>query len=113
MSKQERKENWTESEKILGVIAIILVGGYFLFVGFQYSQFSVNFDEMPVGMANPTLSKQCAELVEEYTELKDFLGVDNFLTMEQIEEMAWSDYLHYVKLDMKIRELQCTLESDT
>ncbi len=113
MSKQEKKQGWEESDKILGVIAIILVGGFFFFMGSKYSEISFDSDEMPVGMANPISSKQCSELIEEYTELKDFLGVGDLLTMEQVEEMAWSDYQHYLRLDMKIRELQCTIESDT
>jgi len=113
MSKQERKENWTKLEKILGVTAIILVGGYFLFVGFQYSEFSVNFDEMPVGMTNPTTSKQCKELVQESTDLKNFLGVGDVLTEKQIDEMSYSDYTHYTELHVKIHSLKCTLELDT
>ena len=116
MDNEEKKPEWEINYKRIAIIAVILVGFHLwgMFGGYQWiSEISPIYNEMPVGMANPITSKQCAELVEEYTELKDFLGVGDFLEIEQIEEMSWSDYTHYVRLDMKIRELQCTLEPDT
>ncbi len=113
MSKQEKKQGWEESDKILGIIAIILVGGFFFFMGSKYSEISFDSDEIPIGMTEGTISKQCDDLRRDYRVFKEFMGVGDVLTEQQIDEISYRDYTYYTRLQVQLDTLNCTLEPDT
>jgi hypothetical protein len=115
---RERKDELRINWKAFTIIAVVLVSVHIwgMLGGYDWiSEISpiYNEREFPVGMANPTFSKQCSETLEELMTLKNFLGIGDVLTQEQIEEIAWLDYEHLVKLELRLAELNCSLEPDT
>lgn len=107
MSKQEKKQGWERNDKILGVIAIVLVGGYFLFIGIQYSEFSIDFDKIPISMTESSISKQCEDTLQKMTIFKNFIGIGEELSPDNVEGMTHADFQYYMELNTKIQELGC------
>jgi len=112
LSKQEN-QGWEESDKILGIIAIILVGGFFFFMGSKYSEISFDSDEVQISMTDGIVSIQCDDLRRDYRIIKEFLGVGDVLTEEQIDEISYQDYVYYTRLQIQLDTLNCSLEPDT
>jgi len=120
MMNQEKKEkddlriNW----KAFSIIAVVLVSIHIwgMFGGYDWiSENSPIYDprELPVGMANPTLSNECNKLAKQYIDFKNFLGVDDVLTDQQFDDISYADYIFYTELQVKLETLNCSLEPDT
>ncbi len=116
MTKEEKKQEWEPNYKRIAIIAIVLVGFHFwgMFGGYQWiSEISPIYNEMPVGMANPLTFKECKQLIQDLAIFKNFIGVDDVLTEEQLDEISYSDYIYLTQLEVKIQNLKCSLEPDT
>ncbi len=107
--KQEESDlkiNW----KAFGVISIILVSVHIWGISGGYdwiSEISPIYRDMDISMTGSSLNKQCENIQLEFTELKNFLGIGDLLTSEQIENISWADFQYYVKLSTQLRELDC------
>jgi len=116
MTKEEKKEQWQINYKAIAIIAIVLVSIHLwgMFGGYEWiSEISPIYNEMPVGMANPLTSKECKQLVQDLAIFKNFLGVDNLLTEQQLDEISYKDYVYMTQLEVKIQNLKCSLDPDT
>ncbi len=114
MSKnEEKKEGWSRGEKALGIIAIFLVGGYFLLMFGFFDNLHYDAWDTPIHLTEPSRTWNCQKAIQDFTVFKEFLGVGNVLTTEQIDAMSYSDYLYLTELEMEIQRLNCSLEPDT
>ena len=92
------------------IIAVILVTVHLVGIsgGYDYlSEISPIHRDMPISIIESSLNKQCQELKEEFTILKDFLKIDEKIANDEIEKIAWADYQYYTKLEMKLDQLKC------
>lgn len=116
MDNKEKEPEWEINYKRIAIIAIVLVSIHLwgMFGGYQWiSEISPIYNEMPVGMANPLTSNQCKELVGDLTNFRNFLGVGDLLTEQELDEISYSDYIYLTELELEIQKLKCTLKSDT
>jgi len=116
MTKEEKKEEWQINYKAIAIIAIVLVSIHLwgMFGGYDWiSEISPIYNEMPVGMANPLTSKECKQLVQDLSVFRNFHGVGELLTEQQLDEMSYADYIYFTELEVKIQNLKCSLDPDT
>ena len=116
MTKEEKKPDWEINYKKIAIVAIVIVGFHLwgMFGGYQWiSEISPVYSEMPVGMANPLTSKVCKQLVQDLSVFRNFHGIEELLTEQQLDEMSYADYLYFTELELEIQKLKCTIKSDT
>jgi hypothetical protein len=110
---QEKKKGWDTSDKALGIIAIILVGGYFLFMAGVFDDLQFDAWKTQIDMTKKPVPKQCDDLRRDYRIFKEYLGVGDILTEEQIDAISYTDYLYLTELELEADTINCSLNPDT
>ncbi len=108
--KESKKSDIQLRWKRVVIIGVVLVTIHVIGIsgGYDYlSEISPIYRDMPISMTEASLNKQCLELEEEFAFLKDFLKIDEKITNDDIESIAWADYQYYTKLEMQLDQLNC------
>ncbi len=109
--RKEKKSDIELNYKRIAIVAIILVSVHLwgMFGGYEWiSEISPIYRDMKIIMTEPPLSKQCQEVIEEFTKFKDFMNIGETLRPDDIKRMVWSDLPYYMELNTKIQELGCS-----